>query len=65
MSLPTMNFIETQQKSHFPSSDAFLQMRLWFSTDRLILIFYDIFIAKNTSDIKIEAKSMGKHITEV
>ena len=62
MSLSTKNFIETQQKSHFPSSDAFLQMKLWFSTDRLILIFYDVFIAKDTSDIKIEAKSMGKHI---
>ena len=62
MSLSTKNFIETQQKSHFPSSDAFLQMKLWFSTDRLILIFYDVFIAKDTSDIKIEAISMGKHI---
>ena len=39
-----------------------LQMRVWFSTDRLLFIFYDVFIAKNTSDIKIEAKSMGKHI---
>ena len=62
MSLSTKNFIETQQKSHFPSSDAFLQMKLWFSTDRLILIFYDVFIAKDTSDIKIEDKRMGKLI---
>ena len=62
MSLFTKNLIESHQKSHFPSSDAFVQMRLWFTTDRLILIFYDVFIAKDTSDIKIEAKIMGKHI---
>ena len=62
MSLFTKNLIESHQKSHFTSPDAFLQMRVWFSTDHLILIFYDVFIAKDTSDIKIEAKSMGKHI---
>ena len=66
MSLFTKNLIESHQKSQFTSPDAFLQMRVWFSTDRLILIFYDVFIAKDTSDIKIEAKSMGNtYITEI
>ena len=58
MSFFTKNLIESHQKSHFTSPDAFLQMRVWFSTGHLILIFYDISIAKNTLDIKIEAKSM-------
>ena len=62
MCLFTKNLIEFHQKPHFMSSGAFLQMSVWSSTDRLILIFYDVFIAKDTSDIKIEAKSMGKHI---